>query len=145
MQGGPRDRVTIDLRGLGPRLHAQAAAQKITTAALVRSAVVTLLAEPPDGSDDTSTGDAAKRDAPVVKVTLRLPVAHARAIARRARVAQLSQGTWLARLVDGHTPDPTPTDHGQAVSALLKSTDQLAVLSADLNAFMRLLGRVPVE
>ena len=28
-----------------------------------------------------------------------------------------------------------------AIGALLTSTDQLAVLSADLNAFMRLLGR----
>jgi hypothetical protein len=39
----PRERVTIDLRGIGPRLHAHAAARGKTTASVVRGAVVAML------------------------------------------------------------------------------------------------------
>jgi hypothetical protein len=45
-------------------------------------------------------------------------------------------------LLDGAPPAPTPPDHREAIAALLASTDQLAATSADINAFLRLLGRV---
>lgn len=72
---------------------------------------------------------------------MRLPVAHAVVLASRARVADVSQGMYVARLIDGAPAQPPAPDHTRAVAALMASTDRLAVLSADLNAFMRLLGR----
>ena len=137
-----RDRVTVDLRGIRPQLQAQAAKRQMTAAALVRRAVMAMLDDAPsDVTDDGSTDSVSGTS--VVKVTLRLPVAHAVLLASRARRADVSQGSYVAQLIDGTPPQPRAPDHAQAVAALMASTDRLAALSADLNAFMRLLGRTP--
>jgi hypothetical protein len=137
-----RDRVTVDLRGLGPQLQAQAAKRQMTTAALVRRAVMSMLDDAPCDAGESQALHGVS-GTPVVKVTLRLPVAHAVLLASRARVADVSQGAYVARLIDGTPAPPRAPDHAQAVAALMASTDRLAVLSADLNVFMRLLGRTP--
>lgn len=137
-----RDRVTIDLRGMGPQLQAQAARRQMSAAALVRRAVTALLDEPPCAGDDGRPPDSTVGTR-AVKVTLRLPVSHAVVLASRARVADVSQGSYVAALIDGTPVQARAPDHARAVAALLASTDRLAALSADLNAFMRLLGRVP--
>ena len=137
-----RDRVTVDLRGIRPQLQAHAARRQMTAAALVRRAVTAMLEDATSDAGDNRPMDSASGTA-VVKVTLRLPVAHAVLLASRARVADVSQGTYVARLLDGTPAQPLASDHRQAVAALMASTDRLAVLSADLNAFMRLLGRTP--
>jgi hypothetical protein len=138
-----RDRVTVDLRGLGEQLHVLATTQGTSSAALVRTSLRALL-------DNSHSGDAHEIDigyrAPigkVVKVTLRLPAAHAFLLARRARAADVSQGDYVVGLLDGAPCVPPSPDHAQAIAALARSTDQLAVISTDLNAFMRLVGRVP--
>ena len=134
------DRLTIELRGMRERLNALATARKMTTAALARKAIGSLL---DDESSDNQIGrnDAAVCDVQIVKVTLRLSVAHAVALASRARAADVSQGAYVAGLIDGMPPDPLPPDHTHAVAALVGSTNQLAAMGADLNAFTRLLGR----
>ncbi len=137
-----RDRVTIDLRGIRPLLQAQAAKRQMTAAALVRRAVMAMLDDAPSDAGDSRSTDGTS-GTQVVKVTLRLPVAHAVVLASRARVADMSQGTYVARLIDGTPAQPPAPDHTRAVAALMASTDRVAVLSADLNAFMRLLGRTP--
>jgi hypothetical protein len=137
-----RDRVTVDLRGIRPRLQAQAAKRQMTTAALVRHAVTAMLDDTPSDVGGYAPIDSAS-GTPVLKVTLRLPVGHAVVLASRARVADVSQGTYVARLIDGTPAQPRAPNHTQAVAALMASTDRLAALSADLNAFMRLLGRTP--
>jgi hypothetical protein len=135
-----RDRVTIELRGLRERLNALAAARKTTTAALARKAIVSLLdAEPSD--NQIGRNDAVMPDVQVVKVTLRLSAAHATALATGARSADVSQGAYVAGLMDGMPPNPLPPDHTHTVAALVGSTNQLAAMGADLNAFMRLLVR----
>lgn len=73
-----------------------------------------------------------------VKMSVRLPVAHAPLLARRARAADVSQGSYLAGLIDG-TPVLTSPDRRETPAALVRSTDQLAIPCTDLNAFMRLL------
>jgi hypothetical protein len=137
-----RDRVTVDLRGIRPQLQAQAAKRQMTAAALVRRAVTAMLDGAPRDAGDSGPIDSAS-GTPVVKVTLRLPVAHAVLLASRARVADVSQGAYVAQLIDGTPAQPRAPDHTQAVAALMASTDRLAALSADLNAFMRLVGRTP--
>ena len=142
--GAARDRVTIDLRGLGPRLQTQAARQQMTAAALVRRAVVAMLDDAPDPTNDSPSA-CTKDRTPVIKVTLRLSVPHAVLLASRARRADVSQGSYVAGLIDGAPPPPQAPDHTRALAALMTSTDRLAVLSADLNAFQRLVGRVPTS
>jgi len=135
-----RDRVTIDLRGMGARLQACAAARQLTTAALARRAIVTLL----DGESGEPFAYVARTQGPrpvrarMVKLTLRLPATHAAVLAARARAAEVSQGIYMAGLLDGSPPEPLPPDHHDAVAALVRSSDHLATMSADINDFMRL-------
>ena len=137
-----RDRVTIELRGMRERLQVLAATRKLTTAAFVRKVLVAVLDDEPSRADDGGRDDViASNGGHVVKVTLRLSEAHAVALASRARAADVSQGAYVARLIDGVPAEPLPPDHRQAVAALVASTDHLAAMGADLNAFMRLLGR----
>lgn len=136
-----RDRVTIDLRGIRPRLEAQAASRRMTAASLMRQAVLAMLDEE-SGSPDIGQPGGSKGE-PAVKVTVRLPASHAAVLASRARAADVSQGSYVARLIDGAPAQPPAPNHTQAVAALRASTDRLAALSADLNAFLRLLGRTP--
>ena len=141
MGHGSRDRVTVELRGMRARLQTLAAARQLTLAALVRQGVAQLLdaggdVVPISGSDTPAPGEHL-----IVKITLRLPSVSAAALARRARAADVSKGAYVAGLIDGLPPDPLQPDHADAVAALLASTDQLAAISTDLNAFMRLLAR----
>ncbi len=137
-----RNRVTIDLRGIRSQLQAQAARRQMTVAALVRRAVLAMLDEEPCAAGGIEPIGSAS-GAQVVKVTVRVSVCHAIALASRARVADVSQGSYVAGLIDGTPMPPRALNHGQAVAALMASTDRIAALSADLNSFMRLLSRAP--
>src|SRR5580765_695874 len=132
----PRERVTIDLRGIGPRLHAHAAARGRTTASVVRAAVVAMLDAEGTSEPEVGAEPAAAR---AVKVTVRLGAWHAVRLAHCARRAGVSQGTYLAGLLDGMPPSPRPIDHGAAVAALADSTHKVAAMSADIHGFLRLL------
>lgn len=136
-----RDRVTIDLRGIRPQIEAEAARRQLTAAAFVRHAVKAMIDEASIDVDLGPPSDAVGSQ--TVKVTLRLGAVHALLLSRRAKRADVSQGRYVAGLLEGSPIQPLAPDHTQAVAALMASTDRLAALSADLNAFMRMLGRVP--
>ena len=99
VRGPARDRVTVDLRGVGERLRAQAAARRMTTGAFVRRAVVLQLDQAASGDQTSATGafEPAGTVGAVVKLTLRVSAAHAVALATRAREADMSQGAYVAR------------------------------------------------
>lgn len=138
----PRQRVTIDLRGIGPRLHAHCAARGKTTAAVVRAAVVAML----DADGSPARGrDAESFDARTVKVTLRLDDIHAARLADRARSADVAQGAYVAGLLDAMPPTPRSNDHGDAIAALADSTQKVAAMSADIHAFIRLIRNVNAD
>ena len=145
MAHDPRERVTIDLRGLGAAVQLRAAAERTAVAAIARRAISAMLdASAPQAELFSAVAAAAPRVPPdrlPVKVTVRMSATHALTLATRAHSADVSQGVYVAGLLDNAPPPPQPPDHRAAVGALLSSTDQLAVLSADLNVFMRLLGR----
>ena len=133
----PRERVTIDLRGIGPRLHAHAAARGKTTAAVVRAAVVAMLDAAWGSVEPARVAESI--DVRVVKVTLRLDGVHATCLADRARSAEVSQGAYVMGLLDGQPPGPRSADHGDAVAALADSTHKVAAMSADIHGFLRLI------
>lgn len=137
MKQPTRERVTIDLRGIGPRLHGHAAARGRTMAAVVRSSVVAMLDA--EGAALQPVRVAEVIDARTVKVTLRLDGAHAAHLADRARSADVSQGAYVAGLLDGLPPSPRSVDHGEAVAALADSTHKVAAMSADIHGFIRLM------
>jgi len=134
-----RERVTIDLRGIGPRLRAHAVARGMTTASVVRAAVVTLLDA--SGSLDESDRVVDSSDARTVKVTLRMSAAHAALIAYRARRVGVSQGAYVAGLLDGQPPIQQAVNHGAAVAALADSTHRMAAISADIHALIRFVSQ----
>jgi len=139
-----RDRVCVDLRGLGDRLRAQAQRQQTTPAALTRQAVMRSLNGHPTAEEPAITTPAHTPARGVVKVTLRVSGTHATSLATRARAADMSQGEYVSSLLDGVVPAALPADHSSTVKALMASTDRVAALSADLNAFLRVLGRASV-
>jgi hypothetical protein len=138
MPGAARDRVTIDLRGIGDAVRAAAAGQGVTVSQMTRRALVARLdsrstATVVSGSDGQTPGR------PVAKLMLRLPQPHAEALILKSGTLGLSYGEYVARLVEG-SPMPQPIQEREADRrALLASTDQLATLSADLNALVALL------
>lgn len=145
MAHGPRERVMIDLRGLGAAVQLRAAAERTTVAALARRAITAMLDAPASQAELFSAVAAAAPRVPPdglpVKVTVRMSATHAVTLATHAHCADVSQGAYVAGLLDNAPPPPQPPDHCVAIGALLTSTDRLAALSADLNAFMRLLAR----
>jgi len=78
-------------------------------------------------------------DGPLVKVTLRLPAVHGRLLAMRARQADVSQGEYVARLIEGTPLAPRMPDHREVVAALTRSTSSLAALSVDLRHVARVV------
>jgi hypothetical protein len=137
MTCAPRDRVIIDLRGIGDAVRSAAAQRGVTVAHLARQALLSTIASEPTanplGSDCPTPGFS------TAKLTLRLPQPHADALIVNAVGLGLSYGEYVARLVN-RTSLPRPAAECAADrAALLKSSDQLAALSADLNAFERLL------
>lgn len=133
-----RDRVTIDLRGIGDAVRSAAARQRITVAQLARRALVASLDSctalvVPSGSDGQTPEQS------ITKLTLRLPRLHAEALVLNAGALGLSYGEYVARLVDGSRLPQPVAEQAADRAALLTSNDQMATLSADLNALVALL------
>lgn len=144
MAAGSRDRVTVDLRGAGPVVQARAMAQGLTVAAFVRRAVLTI-AEAPADSTETRSIAPSDSEQRLIKVTLRLAADHALLLATRARSAEVSQGSYVAGLLEGQPPPRAAPDRREAIAALAKSTDQLAVMSTDLQTVLRLIRTASPE
>lgn len=142
--GTPRDRVMLDLRGIGEAVRAEAGRQGITVSQFARRALLASIdpqAAPPSapGSERLALGRS------TAKLMLRMPQRQAEALIINATSLGLSYGEYVARLVEG-SPMPQPTPERKADrAALLASNDKLAVLSTDLNALVRLLKSAQVE
>lgn len=137
MAAPPRDRVTIDLRGIGNAVRMTAATRGMTVAAFARHALRDAVGS--ERMDPDHRLDVLNAEHRSVKLTLRLRQTDAETFVQRARTLGLSYGEYLTRLTKG-TPPPLPAACREADRAVLRaSTDQLAALSADLNDFMRLL------
>ena len=131
-----RDRVGVDLRGIGDAVRAAARVRQITIAAFAREALVEAIGRPSTLPEIIASEFGR---AEIVKLTLRLREAEAEALILNATGLGLSYGEYVARLVR-QTPLPRPaTERAADRAALMASSDNLAALSVDLGAFMRLL------
>lgn len=151
MAGTSRDRVTIDLRGIGDAVRAAAACRGMGVAQLVRRALVMSLdlrvtatvAPMTRGSDGQTRDQVPTRE--TAKLTLRLSQARADALMLNAGALGLSYGDSVGRLVAGSRL-PQPLAERQADrAALLASNDRMAAPSTDLVALITLLRQAKVE
>lgn len=148
---GARDRVTIDLRGIGDAVRAAAAVRGMGVAQLVRRALVMTLDLRATAAVATMKRGAAGQTPDQIptretaKLTLRLSQAHADALMLNAGALGLSYGDYVGRLVAGsRLPQPLAERKADRV-ALLASNDRMAALSTDLVALVTLLRQAKVE
>ncbi len=138
MPSTSRDRLMIDLRGIGDAVRARAAEQRITVSQLARRALLASV----DAGTPCASAPGSVRQTPgrsITKLMLRMPSGHAETLILNATALGLSYGEYVALLVQGRAL-PRPSAERQADrAALLASNDQLASLSADLNVLARLL------
>jgi len=131
-----RDRIGIDLRGIGDAVRAAARARQTTIAAFAREALVEAIGRPSTLPEVSATESSR---AEIVKLTLRMRQRDAEALNSNATHLGLSYGEYVARLVK-QIPLPMPAAERAADrAALMISNDNLAALSVDLAALMRLL------
>lgn len=130
-----RDRVTIDLRGIGDAVRAAAMGRGQTVAAYAREALVAaadtqpllLRFDPPAAGPRRAT-----------KLHLRMDEREAEVLVLKARLLGLSYGEYVGRLVVG-TPLPAPVAQRAADRSVLQaSTDHLAVLAREISEVLRL-------
>jgi hypothetical protein len=131
-----RDRVGVDLRGIGDAVRSAARMRQTTVAAFARDALVEAIGRPVTASEQSVAGFG---ETEIVKLTLRIRQHEAEALILSAGGLGLSYGEYVARLVT-QTPLPMPAAERAADrAALMASSDNLAALSVELAAFMRLL------
>lgn len=151
MAGTSRDRVTIDLSGIGDAVRAAAACRGMGVAQLVRRALVMSLdlratatvAPVNPGSDGQTPRLVPTRE--TAKLTLRLSQAHADALMLNAGALGLSYGDYVGRLVAGSRLPQLVAERQADRAALLASNDRMAALSTDLVALVTLLRQAKVE
>lgn len=136
MAGSAGDRVTISLRGIGDAVRAAATGRGLTTAAFAREALVSALAEAPQLRELSDSP--APRVHGTVKLTWRIDVRAAEALATNARALGLSYGQYVGYLVST-APLPAPLAQRDADRAALQaSTDHVAVLAREISEVLRL-------
>lgn len=135
MPGASRDRVTIDLRGIGDAVRAAGAVRRTGVAQFVRRALVMSLdlramaaAVPPEmGSDGQTPGMIPTRD--TAKLTLRLTRPHAEALMLSAGAIGLCYCDCVGRPV-ANSALPQPAVERQADRAALRVQGPLACRDA---------------
>jgi hypothetical protein len=143
MAGSAGDRVTINLRGIGDAVRSTAAGRGLTIAAFAREALVGALSDAPS-LHELADAPAARRHG-TVKLTWRMDVRAAEALAANARTLGLSYGQYVGYLVST-TPLPTPaTQRAADRAALQASTHQLAELALSMRDLVRFLRQGDVE
>ena len=142
MAGTGRDRVTIDLRGIGDAVRMAARTRRTTVAELARIALVEAMGSAPAIQPrELFDGEKAR----VVKLMLRLPSPDAELLVLHSAALGLSYGAYVARMVRGTPLPAVQTERKADREALMASVDRLAQLTADLNALTRLLGQAKTE
>jgi hypothetical protein len=138
-----RDRVTIDLCGIGDAARAAAQSHDATLAVFARQALIAAL--PSDVGALLPQVEPRGEVVGTIKLSVRLSPDDSAVLATQAALLGLSQARLIALLVR-HAELPRRSIERDAERAALRaSTEQLATLSVDLQQFMRLLRRGSAE
>jgi hypothetical protein len=134
-----RDRVTIDLCGIGDAARAAAQASDTTLAVFVRQALIAAL--PSDVGALLPQVEPRSEVEGTVKLSVRLSPDDSAVLATQAAMLGLSQARLVALLIRRAELPRRSIERDADRAALRASTEQLATLSVDLQQFMRLLHR----
>jgi hypothetical protein len=134
-----RDRVTIDLCGIGDAVRSAASAQGVSVAVLARSALIEAL--PHDAAALLPRAEPILDLGSTIKLSVRLSSADSAALATQAAAAGLSQARLVALLIR-RAELPMPAAERRAELASLRSSnDELATIAADVSLFVHALSR----
>ena len=138
-----RDRVTVDLCGIGDAVRAAAQATDTTLAVFARQALIAALpatvgALLPQAEPRGEVGG-------TIKLSVRLSPDDSVVLATQAALLGLSQARLIALLIRRAELPRRSIEREADRTALRASTEQLANLSVDLQQFMRQLRRSSAE
>lgn len=134
-----RDRVTIDLCGIGDAARAAAQARNTTLAVFARQALIAAL--PSDVGALLPHVEPRGEVGGTIKLSVRLSHDDSAVLAMQAAMLGLSQARLVALLIRRAELPRRSIERDADRAALRASTEQLAMLSVDLQQFMRLLRR----
>lgn len=138
-----RDRVTIDLCGIGDAARAAAQERDTTLAVFARQALIAAL--PSDASALRPQLEPRGEIGGTIKLSVRLSPDDSAVLAMQAALLGLSQARLIALLIRRAELPRRSIERDADRAALRASTEQLATLSVDLQQFMRLLRRGSAE
>jgi hypothetical protein len=138
-----RDRVTVDLCGIGDAARAAAQAGDLTLAVYARQALIAALpshvgALLPQAETRAEVGH-------TIKLSVRLSPDDSAVLAMQAALLGLSQARLIALLIRRTELPRRSIERESDRAALRASTEQLATLSVDLQQFLRALRRGAAE
>ena len=134
-----RDRVTIDLCGIGDAARAAAQANGATLAVFARQAVIAAM--PSDVGTLLPRVEPRGEVESTIKLSVRLSPDDSAVLATQAAMLGLSQARLVALLIRRAELPRRSIERDADRAALRASTEQLATLSVDLQQFMRALRR----
>jgi hypothetical protein len=143
MAARSRDRVTIDLCGIGDAARAAAQARDTTLAVFARQALIAAL--------PSNVGALLPQVEPrgevggTIKLSVRLSHDDSTVLTTQAALLGLSQARLIALLIRRAELPRRSIERDADRAALRASTEQLATLSVDLQQFLRLLRRGSAE
>ena len=132
-----RDRVTIDLCGIGDAARAAAQGRDTTLAVFARQALIAAL--PSNVGALLPHAEPRGEPAGTIKLSVRLSPDDSALLATQAAMLGLSQARLIAQFIRRAELPPRSIERDADRRALRASTEQLAALSVDLQQFMRLL------
>jgi hypothetical protein len=139
MAPSPRDRISVDLRGLKAALFERARARGISPSGLVRDALSEALGQTgPIGFGRVATRPPLLTDERV-RLSLRMSGEEARAILSAAHQARLAPGAYVAGLVAGVPVMAGGASRDEHIAALIASSAELSTLSRDIHHLTSLL------
>lgn len=138
-----RDRLTVDLKGLKPRLVARARARGVPVSRLVRLAVEQALGF--DDDDVLAVERCSSATCSRTRVSIRLSAADAQRLTDGARAAGLSLGAYVVALMAHAGAVPCLEDRTALAGALTRSNAELSTLSRSLTRLVALLAQGDVS
>jgi hypothetical protein len=138
-----RDRVTIDLCGIGDAARVGAQAHDTTLAVFARQALIAAL--PSDSGALLPQVEARGEGGGTIKLSVRLSQDDSALLATQAALLGLSQARLIALLIRRAELPRRSMERDADRAALRASTEQLATLSVDLQQFLRALRRGSAE
>ena len=138
MAARPRDRVTIDLCGIGDEARAAARTRGIPLALLARQALIAAL--PGDAAETPPRADPSFELGRTIKLSVRLSPADSATLTTQAAALGLSQARLVTLLIRRAELPPPTAERRAELAALRTSNDQLAAIAADVSLFVRTLS-----